>query len=101
MIRVEVVYALREEQVLVALELEEGATVRQAIERSGLLQRFPEIDPVSPKVGIFGRVTADATALQDGDRVEIYRPLVVDPKDARRGRAGPRKARGRQENKGG
>lgn len=92
-IHVEVVYALREEQVLIALELPEGVTVRQAIERSGLLERFPDIDPARMSVGIFGRVTPEDARLEDGDRVEIYRPLVVDPKDARRGRAGPRKAR--------
>jgi putative ubiquitin-RnfH superfamily antitoxin RatB of RatAB toxin-antitoxin module len=93
MLRVEVVYALREEQVLVALELPEGATVRQAVEKSWLLRRFPDIDPVRARVGIFGRVTADDARLEDGDRVEIYRPLAVDPKDARRDRAGPRRPR--------
>jgi putative ubiquitin-RnfH superfamily antitoxin RatB of RatAB toxin-antitoxin module len=92
-IRVEVVYALREEQVLVALELEDGATVRQAIEMSGLARRFPDIDPARSPVGIFGRVTAEDARLRDGDRVEIYRPLPVDPKAARRNRAGPRRKR--------
>jgi uncharacterized protein len=92
-IRVEVVYALPAEQFLAELELEEGATVRQAIERSGVLRRFPDIDPVRTRAGIFGRVTTGDTCLEDGDRVEIYRPLVVDPKDARRDRAGPRRNR--------
>jgi len=95
MIRVEVVYALREDQALVALELEEGATVREAIERSGLLPRFPDIDPERASLGIFGRVTSADTQLKDGDRVEIYRPLLIDPKAARRNRAGPRRSRGR------
>lgn len=95
MIRVEVVYALRGEQALVALELEEGATVRQAIERSGLPLRYPDIDAARMSVGIFGRVTAADTKLRDGDRVEIYRPLSVDPKDARRDRAGQRTTRRR------
>jgi len=94
-IRVEVVYALREEQALVLLDLEEGATAWQAVERSGLLACFPDIDPAHASLGIFGRVTAPATRLRDGDRVEIYRPLAVDPKDARRDRAGPRKSRRR------
>jgi putative ubiquitin-RnfH superfamily antitoxin RatB of RatAB toxin-antitoxin module len=86
-IRVEVVYALREEQVLVALEVEEGTTARQAVEESGILQRFPEMDLDSTSVGIFGRVTAFDTPLHDGDRVEIYRALLADPKEARRARA--------------
>jgi hypothetical protein len=92
-IHVEVVYALRDEQVLIALDLPEGATVRQAIEESGLLQRFPDIDPARMSTGIFGRLTTNDARLEDGDRVEIYRPLAVDPKNARRDRAGPRKAR--------
>src|SRR5262249_25620826 len=99
MIRVEVVYALPDEQALVALEMEEGATVREAIERSGLLARFPDIDPAGMKVGIFGRVTKVDTPLRGGDRVEIYRSLKIDPKEARRGRAGPRKTRGSGERK--
>jgi putative ubiquitin-RnfH superfamily antitoxin RatB of RatAB toxin-antitoxin module len=92
-IHVEVVYALAAEQVLVALELEDGATVRQAIERSGLARRFPAIDPARTPAGIFGRATPGDTPLKDGDRVEIYRPLLADPKAARRDRAGPRKKR--------
>lgn len=91
MIRVEVVYALREEQVLVEVELEEGATVRDALSRSGILQRFPEIDMERVTVGVFGKVTELDARPADGDRVEIYRPLLVDPKDARRARAGRRK----------
>src|SRR5688572_16875835 len=90
-IRVEVVYALPDQQVLVALEVERGASVRHAILRSGILQRFPEVDLERASVGIFGNVTGLDTLLADGDRVEIYRPLIVDPKDARRMRAGRRK----------
>ena len=90
-IRVEVVYALPDQQVLVALELEPGACVRHAILGSGILQRFPEVDLERTSVGIFGKVTGLDTPLADGDRVEIYRPLAVDPKDARRVRAGRRK----------
>ena len=93
MITVEVVYARRDEQVLIALEVEEGATVRQAVERSGLRQRFPEIDLARMSVGIFGRVTELGTRLADGDRVEIHRPLLMDPKEARRTKAKPLKAR--------
>ena len=98
MIRVEVVYALPNEQALVALEVQEGTTARQAVEQSGLVARFPEIDPERMKLGIFGRVAAADTALRDGDRVEIYRPLEADPKDARRARAGPRRPPGRSRN---
>ena len=94
-IHIEVVYALRDEQALVALEVPEGTTVGEAVERSGLAARFPEIDPIRMKLGIFGRVTAADTPLFDGDRVEIYRPLLADPKDARRARAGPRRNRKR------
>jgi putative ubiquitin-RnfH superfamily antitoxin RatB of RatAB toxin-antitoxin module len=93
MIRIEVVYALPGEQALVTLELPEGASVGQAVERSGLLARFPEIDPRRVKTGIFGKVAAAGTTLEDGDRVEIYRPLRADPREARRTRAGPRRAR--------
>ena len=85
--RIEVVYALREEQVLVALEVAEGTTARQAIERSGILRRFPDLDPENVPLGIFGRVAGPDALLKDGDRVEVYRPLVADPKDARRIRA--------------
>lgn len=89
-IRVEVVYAARDRQVLLTLEMEAGATARQAIERSGILQRFPEIDLTGAPVGIFGRVTTLAAPLRHGDRVEIYRPLEADPKAARRNRIKPR-----------
>lgn len=86
-IRVEVVYALRDEQVLLALEVEEGTTVRQAIEQSGITLRFPEIRVASERVGLFGTPARLDTKLKDGDRVEIYRPLIADPKQARREKA--------------
>ena len=87
MLRVEIVYALRDRQVLLAFEVEGGTTARQAVERSGILQRFPEIDLARAGMGIFGEVVSPDTPLRDGDRVEIYRPLVADPKDVRRERA--------------
>jgi putative ubiquitin-RnfH superfamily antitoxin RatB of RatAB toxin-antitoxin module len=83
-IRVEVVFALPELQVLVALELNDGATVAEAIERSGLGQQFPDEAIDALPVGIWGRVTARDQVLADGDRVEIYRPLEMDPREARR-----------------
>lgn len=97
LLRVEVVYALPDEQALVALEVEEGTTVREAIERSGLLARFPQIELARGRLGIFGRRVPPGAPVKDRDRVEIYRPLTADPKDARRGRAqrSPRRVRGR------
>lgn len=89
--RVEVVYALPERQMLYALDVEAGATVRDAIERSGVLSAFPEIDLARNRVGIFGKLAALSTPLRNDDRVEILRPLEADPKEARRKRA----ARGR------
>ena len=90
-IHVEVVYALPDEQVLIALDVEEGTTAAQAVERSGIMQRFPETAGARMPIGIFGRVASPDTPLRDGDRVEIYRPLVVDPKEVRRKRARPRR----------
>ena len=87
LLNVEVAYALPEQQVLVALEVEEGTTVRDVIERSGIPARFPEAHVGGGNVGIFGRPVALDEAVREGDRVEIYRPLIADPKQARRERA--------------
>lgn len=91
MLRVEVVYALRDRQALLAVDMEEGGTVGQAIQRSGILGQFPEIDLARAKVGIFGRAVSLDAPLRDGDRVEIYRPLIADPKNARREKAARRR----------
>ena len=85
-ISVEVVFALPAEQALITLSVPEGTTVEGAIALSGLRQRYPDIPP-DAKVGIHGRVVASDTVLLDGDRVEVYRALVADPKTARRRRA--------------
>ena len=86
-IEVEVVYALPREQKLFSVRVDTGATVLQAIRASGVLDGYPDIDPAQAGVGVFGkRVTLD-TPLRAGDRVEIYRPLTADPKEARRRRA--------------
>lgn len=85
-LRIEVAYALPGEQVLIALDVEEGATVRQAIERSGILQRYPHVELIPGRIGIFGKVVDLGMRLRDGDRVEIYRPLEAEPKEARRRR---------------
>mgnify|MGYP001222946736 CR=1 FL=1 len=86
-IKVEVCYALADRQELVALQLPEGATVQQAIEASGLLGKYPEIDLTKNKVGIFAKLSKLDVALRDRDRVEIYRPLIADPKEVRKQRA--------------
>lgn len=87
MLRIEVAYARPDRQARYALELEAGATVREAIERSGVLADFPEIDLARNRVGIYGGLVTLGSPLSDGDRVEILRPLTADPKDARRRRA--------------
>ena len=84
---IEVVYALPARQELIELELEPGATVADAVRASGLARRHPEIDPERGPFGIFARRAPPTRVLRPGDRVEIYRPLRVDPKEARRRRA--------------
>lgn len=86
-ITVEVAYALPAEQVILRLDVEQGATLRDAIERSGILDRFPEIDLARNKVGVFGKLSKLDTVLRPKDRVEIYRALIADPKEVRRRRA--------------
>jgi uncharacterized protein len=97
-INVEVVYPLRSEQKLVRLSLEEGASLRQAVERSGLLEQYPEINiDGGNKTGIWGKLAKLDAPLRDHDRVEIYRPLIADPKEVRKQRA----AEGKVMKKGG
>lgn len=86
-IRVEVCYALADHQTQVMLELVSGATVEQAILASGVLSKHPEIDLARNKVGIYAKLCKLDAALRDGDRVEIYRPLIADPKEVRKRRA--------------
>lgn len=86
-IKVEVAYAKPESQFLRSLLVDEGTTLVQAIERSGVLAKFPEISLAENKLGIFGKITTPDTVLRDKDRVEIYRPLIADPKASRRKRA--------------
>jgi putative ubiquitin-RnfH superfamily antitoxin RatB of RatAB toxin-antitoxin module len=83
---IEVCYAAPQGQALIALELPEGATLQQAIEASGILRRYPDIDLGTQKVGVFGKLKTLDTVLADHDRVEIYRPLLVDPKLSRQRR---------------
>jgi putative ubiquitin-RnfH superfamily antitoxin RatB of RatAB toxin-antitoxin module len=91
LLAIEVVYAGAEEQVVVALSVPAGTTVAQALEYSGLAARFTEIGP-DPKLGVFGRVVRPETPVGAGDRVEIYRPLIADPKQVRRRRAASKAA---------
>ena len=86
-ITVEVAYALPEKQYLRRVTLEAGATVEQAINASGLLALRTDIDLAKNKVGVYSRPVNLTDALSDGDRVEIYRPLIADPKELRRQRA--------------
>lgn len=94
-IEVEVVYGLPERQKLIALEVPEGCTALQAAERSGIVKAFPEIDLATAKMGVFSKLIKEPAehVLRQGDRVEIYRPLTVDPKEMRRKRAAEAKAR--------
>ncbi len=88
MIRVEVVYALPQRQELVEVKVAEGATVRQAVEASGLLEKYPDIElDRRNKLGIYAKLVKADTELRDRDRVEIYRPLIADPKAVRKKRA--------------
>ncbi len=94
-IRVEVVFATAERQRLVELALPVGATVRDAIRRSGLSKHFPDVDLDALEVGIWGRVVPREQLLKDGDRVEVYRPLELDPREARRRLAAAGRTMGR------
>jgi len=84
---VEVAYATPAAQAILEVALPAGANVAQAVEASGIRKRFPSIDLESNRVGVWGKLARLDTVLQAGDRVEIYRPLIADPKAVRRERA--------------
>ena len=84
---VEVAYALPDKQSLISLEIEDGSTLKEAIEASGILESFEQIDLTKDRVGIFSKFATLDTVLREKDRVEIYRPLIADPKKARKERA--------------
>ncbi|MBI5430854.1 MAG: RnfH family protein [Nitrosomonadales bacterium] len=86
-INIEVVYALPNEQTLLRQQVAAGTTVAEAIQASGILQKYPAIDLSTNKLGIFGKLTKGDAVLRDKDRIEIYRPLIADPKEVRRKRA--------------
>lgn len=87
-LQIEVIYALPKEQKLYCLAVEQGTTIEQAIKLSGILNDYPEIDLAENKVGLFSKVSKLSDPLNNFDRIEIYRPLVIDPKEARKKRAG-------------
>jgi uncharacterized protein len=85
--KIEVAYATPQEQVIIEIELPAGSSIAQAIAASGLLARFPAIDPSRDGVGIFGEMRTLSDTVSEGDRVEIYRALKANPKEQRRARA--------------
>lgn len=91
-ISIEVVYALPAEQTLLQLEVPQPTTIAEAIRLSGLPDKYPEIDLEKGKFGIFGKLSKPDTVLREKDRIEIYRPLIADPKEVRRKRAEEGKA---------
>mgnify|MGYP001825449321 FL=1 len=86
--QVELVFALAKKQVLQAVELSDGATVADAIDASTIAQQFPGVDLGELQAGLWGKPVERAHEVRDGDRVELYRPLEMDPREARRLRAG-------------
>ena len=96
-IRIEVAYARPDEQAIIPVEVPEGTTLEQAIVQSRIQERFPEIQLQTAKVGVFGKLGKLSATVRAGDRVEIYRPLLADPKEVRKKRA----AEGKRMRKGG
>ena len=86
-INIEIAYAFPEREYLKSFQVDEGITVQTAIMQSGILSQFPEIDLSTNKIGIFSRPIKLTDVLKEGDRIEIYRPLLADPKEIRRKRA--------------
>ncbi len=84
MVNVGVAYTNKDKQVWLKIDVPDGSTVIDAIEESGVLDMFPEIDLENQKIGIYGKMTKPDTKLKEGDRVEIYRPITADPKTVKR-----------------
>ena len=95
-IHVDVAYALADSQKIIALDVPEGTTLIEAVRESGIIDHYPEIDIEKARMGIFSKLKKGDTPLREGDRVEIYRPLIADPKEVRKQRA----AQGKQMKKG-
>lgn len=94
-LRVEVAYARVDRQFVIPVEVDAGATLADAVAASGILARCPEIDLEKNRVGVFGKLAKLDRRLRDGDRIEIYRPLIGDPKEIRRQLAAEGKTMGR------
>jgi len=86
-ITIEVIYALPTEQNIISIRVNKTCKVKEAIEKSGVLEKYPEIDLDEEKLGIFSKKCTLTDSLNDWDRIEIYRPLIIDPKQARKDRA--------------
>jgi putative ubiquitin-RnfH superfamily antitoxin RatB of RatAB toxin-antitoxin module len=86
-IKIEVVYALPNEQILLKLDVPVQTTIAEAVKLSGLKEKFPEIDLEKGKFGLYGKLSKLDVVLREKDRVEIYRPLIADPKEVRKKRA--------------
>ena len=99
-ISVEVAYALPHKQSIVEVRVAAGATALAAAQQSGIADQFDGIDLDNAKFGVFGKVVSPGQALREGDRVEIYRPLIADPKEVRKARAARAKERRAQEKAG-
>jgi putative ubiquitin-RnfH superfamily antitoxin RatB of RatAB toxin-antitoxin module len=96
-ILIEVAYALSKKQLIIPIKVKDGTTAKEAIQVSGIIKKFPEIDLNINQIGIFGKLTQLDHVMRERDRIEIYRPLVADPKQIRRQRA----AEGKVMKKGG
>ena len=83
-IRVEIVFAAPDTQSLLELELNAGTTVKRALELSGIYERFGNVDMTNMQVGIWGQLVGRDRIVENGDRIELYRPLEIDPREARR-----------------
>ena len=96
-ILIEVAYALPKKQLIISIKVKLGTTAEEDIKTSGIIKKFPEIDLNVNQIGIFGKLSQKDHVLRERDRVEIYRPLIADPKEIRRQRA----AEGKVMKKGG
>jgi len=96
-ILIEVAYALPQKQIIIPIKIKAGVTAQEAIKTSGIIKKFPEIDLNINQIGIFGKLTQLDHVIRARDRIEIYRPLIADPKEIRRQRA----AEGKVMKKGG
>ncbi|GAB0109673.1 RnfH family protein [Pseudoalteromonas distincta] len=95
MINIEVVFALPTTATSLSIEVPQGTTAEQGVIQSGIIEKCPEIDPTALTLGVWNRTVKANYELKEGDRIEIYRPLIADPKDARRKRAEKAKEEGR------